>query len=87
MYSIAAELGVNEFVVPGNRPDSIKSYRELLEGKGIVPVFYSPGLVAQGGEISESGEAAGKKWHAIVGRGIYQAENIKKAAIELSEKL
>jgi orotidine-5'-phosphate decarboxylase len=87
MYSIAAELGVTDFVVPGNRAESIKAYRELLEGKGIKPVFYSPGLVAQGGRISESGEAAGSRWHAIVGRGIYTADDIRKAALELSGKL
>lgn len=87
IYSIAADLGVKDFVVPGNRPESIKSYRELLEGKGIEPIFYSPGLVAQGGEISESGKAAGKKWHAIIGRGIYEAKDMKKAAEELAAKL
>ncbi len=87
MYEIAIEEGVTDFVVPGNKPEKIASYKELFESKGIEPVLYSPGLVAQGGEISESGKAAGKRWHAIVGRGIYNAEDKTKAAKELTSKL
>lgn len=87
MYEVAIENGVKEFVVPGNKPEKIKKYREFFESKGIEPILYSPGLVAQGGEISDSGKAAGKNWHAIVGRGIYAAEDMKKAAEELCSKL
>ena len=87
MYRIAAELGVTDFVVPGNKPDKIRKYREMLEEMGIEPTFYSPGLVAQGGEITDSAKAAGKRWHAIVGRGIYQAEDMTKAAEELTKEL
>ena len=39
--------------------------------------FYAPGFVAQGGEISAAGEAAGRRWHAIVGRAIYEASDIR----------
>ncbi len=87
MYEIAIEEGVTEFVVPGNKPEKIKKYKEFFDSKGIDSVLYSPGLVSQGGEISASGEAAGKKWHAIVGRAVYQAEDVKKAVEELSAKL
>ncbi|MFH1587383.1 MAG: orotidine 5'-phosphate decarboxylase / HUMPS family protein [Candidatus Diapherotrites archaeon] len=87
IYEIAAGNGVSDFVVPGNKPDKIMHYREFLEGKGIEPVFYSPGLVAQGGEITESATAAGERWHAIVGRGLYQAADINAAARELTAKL
>lgn len=87
MYEIAAQLGVQDFVVPGNKPEKIEFYRQFLESKGIKPVLYSPGLVAQGGEITESAKAAGGKWHAIIGRAICGAENKKKAAMELTSKL
>tara|TARA_Y100000310_G_scaffold209670_1_gene210320 strand:+ start:2763 stop:3461 length:699 start_codon:yes stop_codon:yes gene_type:complete len=80
MYDLAADNGVNDFVVPGNKPDKIEAYRELLVGKGLDPVFYSPGLISQGGEITEGGVAAGNKWHAIIGRGIYEADDMRKAA-------
>ncbi|HEC88648.1 MAG TPA: hypothetical protein ENI52_04970 [Thermoplasmata archaeon] len=87
MYLIAADLGVKDFVVPGNRPDDIKRIREALEEKGIAPRFYAPGFVAQGGEITEATKVAGDHWHAIVGRGIYKAEDIKKAALEYTSKI
>ena len=87
MYEIAAGLGVTDFVVPGNKPEKIAFYRQFLESKGVKPVLYSPGLVAQGGEITESAKAAGEKWHAIVGRALYEAPSIKKAAEEMAGKL
>lgn len=83
IYKIAKEAGIKDFVVPGNKPERIKFYRQLL---GDV-VFYSPGLVAQGGEITESAKAAGNKWHAIVGRGIYGAKDMNAATKELTSKL
>ncbi|MBI4210594.1 MAG: orotidine 5'-phosphate decarboxylase [Candidatus Diapherotrites archaeon] len=87
MYGIAAESGVNEFVVPGNKPDRIAKYRKFLEAKGMKPVFHSPGLVSQGGSITESGKAAGEHWHAIVGRALYEAADIRKAAQELCSQI
>lgn len=87
MYGIAADLGVRDFVVPGNKPEKILEYKNFLESKGIEPVLYSPGLIAQGGEITESAKAAGKRWHAIVGRALYNAENINAAARELTKEL
>ncbi len=87
MYELAAQLGVKDFVVPGNKPEKIVFYKQFIESKGIQPVLYSPGLVAQGGEITESAKAAGKNWHAIVGRALYGAPSIKKAAKELCAKL
>ena len=83
----AVEEGVTDFVVPGNKVNEIISIRKMLEEKGITPTFYSPGLVTQGGKISDAGQVAGKRWHAIIGRGIYQAEDMKKAAIEHSQSL
>jgi orotidine-5'-phosphate decarboxylase len=85
IYTIARDMGVRDFVVPGNKPEKIKRYVSTL--KDVDPIFYSPGLVAQGGEISESAKAAGERWHAIVGRGIYQAKDMNKAAKELTSEL
>ncbi len=87
MYLNAAELGVSDFVVPGNRPDDIKRIRETLEQRGVSPTFYAPGFVAQGGSISDAAKVAGNSWHAIVGRGIYKAEDIRKAALEHTSQL
>lgn len=87
MYKIAAQEGVIEFVFPGNKPESILKYKSLLEKLNIEPIIYSPGLISQGGSISESGKAAGKNWHAIVGRALYQSEDIKKTALEMCKEI
>lgn len=87
IYEIAASLGVRDFVVPGNKPERILEYRKLLESKGVKPVFYSPGLITQGGDLTESAKAAGENWHAIIGRALYQSENIRKKAGELVSKI
>ena len=87
IYLTAANLGVTDFVVPGNKPDAITEIRKALEETGITPCFYAQGFVAQGGEIKDGEKAAGKYFHGIVGRGIYKAENIKEAAIELTKNL
>lgn len=88
MYEIAARMGVTNFVVPGNKPDRIIHYRNIVENCGIAkPVFWSPGLVAQGGELSEGAKVAGKRFHGIVGRGIYKSDNIRQAALDLTKKL
>jgi orotidine-5'-phosphate decarboxylase len=87
IFKIAANLGVRDFVVPGNKPFMIKEYRRFLESFGLKPTFYSPGLIAQGGSLSEGAKAAGDSWHAIVGRGIYNSKNMKKAAEQMVKAL
>jgi len=82
IYEIAAKLGINDYVVPGNKPGRIRVYKAFLEARGIKPIFYSPGLIAQGGNIAESAEIA-ERWHAIVGRALYNSKNINKTAKEL----
>jgi orotidine-5'-phosphate decarboxylase len=81
IYRLAAKMGVTDFVVPGNKPDRIRYYVSLLQRFGVVnPTFYSPGFIAQGGVISEGALAAGDSFHAIVGRGLVDASDIKRAA-------
>jgi len=87
MYQVAIDHGVKEFVVPGNKPEKIKLYKEFFDSKGIEAILYSPGLVTQGGSISDSGKVAGEHWHAIVGRALYTAKDKKKAAEEFSKEL
>ena len=87
IFKLAVSLGVNDFVVPGNKPYMIEEYKRFLESFSIKPVFYSPGLIAQGGSLTEGAKAAGENWHAIVGRGIYEAKDMKKAAEEMVKSL
>lgn len=92
IYTIAVENGVTNFVVPGNKVEFVVKYRQLLErllGKGNF-TLYAPGFVKQGGNISETGDAAGENWHAIVGSALYKqegVENIRQAALELTSQI
>lgn len=87
IYLLAAKLGVNNFIVPGNKVERVKHYRELL--KPIVKdlTFYLPGVIAQGGVIANIAKVAGSSWHIIVGRAIYEAENIRTAAEEIVKQI
>jgi orotidine-5'-phosphate decarboxylase len=80
IYLLAARLGVNHFVVPGNKVERIKHYKALLRPIVGEPIFFAPGFVLQGGVISEAARAIGNRWHAIVGRAIYEAKDIRSAA-------
>jgi orotidine-5'-phosphate decarboxylase len=87
IYKIAAKIGINNFVVPGNKPDVIKEVKELIEKEGVSPIFHSPGFIAQGGKLSDAAKAAGNKLHGIVGRGIYTSKDMKSAAVEYTSQL
>lgn len=99
MYVNGAECGVTDFVVPGNKPEVIELFRDILINEcGIDPVFYAPGFVAQLGKITDAAKVAGDRWHAIAGRGIYNpnkkenlddvtSEEITNAAKELTSQL
>jgi orotidine-5'-phosphate decarboxylase len=49
IYELACDQGVTDYVLPGNKPDAITQIRQIIVTAGIQPVFYSPGLIAQGG--------------------------------------
>ena len=85
MYLDAAELGVEYFVLPGTRVESIKRYRSQLEKVVESPKFLFPGIgKGQGGDIVAAFRAVGPLGgYAIVGRGIYAEEDSRQAAIRL----
>lgn len=87
IYTDAAHLGVTDFVVPGNQPEFIRRVRDILVCAGVEPVFYAPGFVAQKGQISEAAKAAGPRWHAIVGRAIYDSPDMQRATLELAASI
>jgi orotidine-5'-phosphate decarboxylase len=88
MFEKAVELEVTNFVVPGNKPESVERWRKLFESLLGVDNFdlWAPGFVTQGGDVSETGAVAGERFHAIVGSGIYKAEDPRTAAIQLGQK-
>lgn len=87
IYSIAAKTGINDFVVPGNKPNEIRKIKTIVENAGSRPVFYAPGFIAQGGSITEAARAAGERWHAIVGRAVYESKDIKRTIEDLAKNL
>lgn len=81
MYRLGAKLGVKYFVVPGNKPESIQRYSELLSKMIEKPRFLLPGIGRQGGNIETAFQATkGKPSYAIIGSAIYKAEDIREAA-------
>ena len=86
IYEIAASMGVADFVIPGNKLEKAMEYVKIIKNKIKNPIFYSPGLITQGGSISGLARKL-DSWHAIVGRSIYEAKNMKKAAEELAKEL
>jgi orotidine-5'-phosphate decarboxylase len=89
MYTLAARLGVQDFVVPGNKLEVIAMIKAAIEAEGVKPRFYSPGFgfMKQGGKIEDAVKVAGDNLHAIVGTAIYGAADKKAAAEEMTSKL
>ncbi|MHC1610342.1 MAG: orotidine 5'-phosphate decarboxylase / HUMPS family protein [Candidatus Methanospirareceae archaeon] len=81
MYTIAAEKGVNHFILPGNKPALIKQYHTLLSGIVKAPEYSIPGIGKQGGDIRSAFEALeGAPAYAIIGASIYEQEDMADAA-------
>jgi len=96
LYRIAASKGIRNFVMPGTRPDLITFFREALAQDGVKEeAVWSPGLVTQGGNISEGGRVAGDNYHAIAGRAIIEKgpgqlnnpDEMRAAAVKLTAQL
>ncbi len=89
IYSTAAKMGVQNFVVPGNKVEFVRDYRDLLEwrlGEGNF-VLWAPGFIAQEGVITEFALEAGSNWATIVGSAIYKAKDKRKAAETITANL
>lgn len=89
IYEIAVNMGVSNFVVPGNKVESVAGYKDYLDriiGTGKYTLS-APGFITQGGKVSEFAKVAGDKWAAIVGSGIYAAPDIREAAFRVVSAL
>lgn len=85
---IAAEMGVQDFVGPGTKIPVLTRMRSMLIAKGVAnPAIYSPGLIAQGGKLTDAAHAAGDTFHGIVGRDILNAANPAEEAKSLGKEL
>jgi len=89
IFTIAAQEGVEDFVVPGNNIEYVQKYTNLLDTM-LDPgnfTLYAPGFKTQGGEISDFANAAGDRWHTIVGSTIYNAVNMREAAEQMIKQI
>lgn len=83
MYLHGASKGAEYFIVPGNKPKRIEYYSRLLKSKISKPKICMPGIGRQGGDIKSAFQATeGLPAYAIIGSGIYKAQDMRKAAIE-----
>lgn len=79
IYRMALEKGVRHFVLPGNKPDLIQKYADILNKKPGISVMM-PGIGSQGGELKTAFSACrGLKPYAIIGSGIYKSKNPPEA--------
>lgn len=74
IMKLAVDLGVSNFIVPGNKPDRVAMWRNRIQrrmGSGNFGLA-SPGFISQGGTITEGGKAAGEFLAPIIGRGVHK---------------
>jgi len=89
MYRVGLDKGVRSFVVPGNRVARVAIYKAMFDealGEGNYDVW-SPGFIAQGGVIADFAKDAGPRWHAITGRAITTATDIRQAALQMTSQI
>jgi orotidine-5'-phosphate decarboxylase len=83
-----AMMGVEHYIGPGNKVDELRKMKEIIKSNGVDPYFLMPGIKRQGGDVSSAFEAvadcAGA--YAIIGSGIYKAENMGETAERFCEE-
>jgi len=89
MYLDAARSGVEYFVIPGTKLESMRKYLFKLKELIKEPKFLFPGIgKGQGGDIAAAFSAVHPyDSYAIVGRGIYGEKNRREAAKKLWENV
>ena len=82
MYSDAAQLGVEHFVIPATKPERMRKYRRAIDKLCEKPTFLFPGVgKGQGGDIVEAfAQVHPHPGLAIVGRGVYAQPQPRRAA-------
>lgn len=87
IFSLSATLGVADFVVPANDPETVRRHAESLKAGVERPGAFLPGIGALGGSIEEAfAAAAGCRRYAVVGRGIYRSDDPRARARQLGEE-
>ncbi|MDO8592644.1 MAG: hypothetical protein Q7R92_02615 [bacterium] len=92
IIKLAIELGVTDFIAPGNKVPWVEKIRawgeEALGADGFT--INAPGFIKQGGVLSDCAKVAGKRWNAIIGTAIYgksTVEEMRQAAVDLTANM
>jgi len=85
---IALDLGVQNFVLPGNKPQKVQAVcTEILTTCTPLHIMM-PGIGTQGGQITEAFRAVGKHYpFAIIGSSIYKASNPRNALTKFAAEV
>jgi orotidine-5'-phosphate decarboxylase len=87
IFSRSVDLGARHFIVPGHTPDKVRFHSEQLLQQADNPSIVIPGIGALGGKISDCFSAAsGCNAYAVIGRGIYGADDAAEAAKNFSDE-
>ncbi|UCE73090.1 MAG: orotidine-5'-phosphate decarboxylase [Methanomassiliicoccales archaeon] len=78
---LAVEVGASGVIAPATRPERIKYIRGLVGELKIL----TPGVGAQGGSAQQAMEAGAD--YVIVGRSIYQADDPRSVAENITEEI
>ena len=88
LYSL---IGVNHFIAPGNKLPELTSMLQTLRGYGVEPIVLMPGIGRQGGDIEiaiqTAKDAGAVSCYAIIGSGIYRADNPREAAQRYTDRI
>ena len=75
------EVGCDHFVVPAADAEKVRHHADRLRERVAEPKLFLPGIGALGGAIGDTfGAAPGCHRYAIIGRGIYGADDPAEAA-------
>jgi orotidine-5'-phosphate decarboxylase len=87
ILALSMTLGVADFVVPANDPETVRHHAETLRAGVDEPGVFLPGIGALGGTIEEAfAAAAGCRRYAVIGRGIYESKDPRTRAQRLGEE-
>lgn len=87
IYHTALDCGVESFMLPGTHPEIITKAKDIIVNRNVDPVFFLTGLGSHGGDIQKAMGVSGRRWHAIIGRAIYDAPDIAKAVADFVDVL
>jgi len=87
IFERAMAAGARDFIIPGNTPDKVRHHAAQLRAGVHRPRLFIPGIGALGGNIGDCFAAAeGCSAYAIIGRGIYGADDPTAAARALASE-